>query len=104
MRPFMPGGQTMAEAENREKVMLLTESYRILGEMRLGPDGTILDFKHRPNESFNESFVTVYDAQCFRLTDGKRMYDATTVEVSRQMVVAVFRQQDVAFIRKEPAQ
>ena len=90
----------MAEAENREKVMLLTESYRILGEMRLGPDGTIWDFKHRPNESF----VTVHDAQCFRLTDGKRMYDATMVEVSRHTVVAVFRQQDLAFIRKEPTQ
>ena len=35
-------------------------------------------------------------------SDGKRMYDATVVEVSRHAVVAVFRQQDIAFIRKEP--
>ena len=88
----------MAEVENREKVMLLTESFRILGQMRLGPDGTIWDFKHRANEGF----ATVYDAQCFRHSDGKRMYDATVVEVSRHAVVAVFRQQDIAFIRKDP--
>jgi hypothetical protein len=88
----------MAEVENREKVMLLTESFRILGQMRLGPDGTIWDFKHRAGEGF----ATVYDAQCFRHSDGKRMYDAAVVEVSRNAVVAVFRQQDIAFIRKEP--
>jgi hypothetical protein len=88
----------MTEVENREKVMLLTESFRILGQMRLGPDGTIWDFKHH----VNEGFVTVYDAQCFRHSDGKRMYDATVVEVSRHAVVAVFRQKDIAFIRKEP--
>ena len=87
----------MAEPENRERVMLLTENYRILGEMRLGPDGSIWDFKHRPGEAF----VTVYDAQCFRLSDGKRMYDAAIMELSRRAVVAMFRQQDLAFVRKE---
>lgn len=87
----------MAEAEKREKVMLLTDTYRILGEMRLGPDGTLWDFKHRAAEDF----VTIYDAQCFRITDGKRMYDAARAEFSRHSVVGVFRQQDVAFIRKE---
>ena len=87
----------MAEFENREKVMLLTESFRILGEMRLGPDGTIWDFKHRTSDDF----ITVYDAQCFRLSDGKRMYDATMVELSRGAVVSVFRQQNLAFVRKE---
>ena len=87
----------MPDGENREKVMLLTDQYRILGEMRLGPDGLIWDFKHRPPEGF----VTVYDAQCFRLSDGQRMYDATEVELSHRAVVAVFRQQDIAFVRKE---
>ena len=89
----------MAEAEKREKVMLLTETYRVLGEMRLGPDGTIWDFKHRASEDF----VTVYDAQCFRLSDGKRMYDATVAEFSRSCVVALFRVKDLAFVRKENA-
>lgn len=87
----------MAEGERREKVMLLTEGYRVLGEMKLGPDGAIWDFKHRGPEDF----VTVYDAQCFRVVDGKRMYDATVMEVSRRAVTAVFRQQDLAFVRKE---
>ena len=87
----------MGETENREKVMLLTETYRVLGEMRRGPDGTLWDFKHRAGDDF----VTVYDAQCFRLSDGKRMYDAARVEMSRRAVIAVFRQKDVAFVRKE---
>jgi hypothetical protein len=87
----------MAEGERREKVMLLTDGYRILGEMKLGPDGTIWDFKHRSAEDF----VTVFEAQCFRVSDGKRMYDATAMEVSRRAVTAVFRQQDLAFVRKE---
>jgi len=87
----------MAEADNREKVMLLTDSYRILGEMRLGPDGLIWDFKHRAAEDF----VTVYDAQCFRLSDGKRAYDAGEMELSRRSVVVIFRQREVAFMRKE---
>ena len=87
----------MADQEKREKVMLLTETYRVLGEMRLGPDGMIWDFKHRGPEEF----VTVYNAQSFRISDGKMVYDATMMEISRQAVIAVFRQQDLAFVRKE---
>ena len=87
----------MAEAEKREKIMLLTANHRVLGEMRLGPDGMLWDFKHRTGEDF----ITVFDAQVFRLEDSKRMYDATLMEMSRHSVVAVFRQQDLAFVRKE---
>lgn len=87
----------MAENERREKVMLLTQEYRILGEMRLGPDGTLWDFKHKGIDDF----VTVFDAQCFRVSDGKRMYDSTLMEVSRRSVIGVFKQQDLAFVRKE---
>lgn len=87
----------MADKENLEKVMLLTANYRILGAMRRGPDGSLWDFKHRAGEDF----ITVYDAQCFRLTDGVRMYDAGEVEVSKRALVAVFKQKDCAFIRKE---
>jgi hypothetical protein len=87
----------MAENERREKVMLLTGEYRILGEMRLGPDGTLWDFKHKSVDDF----VSLFEAQCFRVSDGKRMYDATTMEVSRRAVIAVFKQQDLAFVRKE---
>lgn len=87
----------MAENERREKVMLLTDEYRVLGEMRLGPDGMLWDFKHKGSDEF----VTVFDAQCFRVSDGKRMYDATLMEVSRRSVIAVFKQQDLAFVRKE---
>ncbi len=89
----------MAESERREKVMLLTTSYRVFGEMRLGPDGNIWDFKHRTPDDF----VTVHDAQCFRLIDGKRMYDATVAEFSRSSIEALFRVKDLAFVRKENA-
>jgi len=87
----------MAESENREKVLLLTESYRIVGAMRLGPDGSLWDFKHRQTESF----VTVFDAQCFRLSDGKRMFDSSEMELSKHAILAVFRQQNCVFVRKE---
>lgn len=87
----------MPDTDNRESVMLLTEKYRILGEMRLGPDGAIWAFKH----SATEDFVTVYTAQCFRLRDGKRLFDAGTMELNRHAIVALFRQKDLAFARKE---
>lgn len=89
----------MAESENREAVMLLTQNYRIVGSMRLGPDGFLWDFKHRPADDF----VTVFEAQCFRLSDGKRMYDATQMDVSKQTVVTVCKQKDCVFMRKEGA-
>ncbi len=87
----------MGEQNNREKVMLLTNNFRVLGSMRLGPDGSLWDFKHRAADQF----VTVFDAQCFRLSDGKRMYDAVQVELSKNAIEAVFKQSDCAFVRKE---
>ncbi len=89
----------MAEAEKLEKVMLLTDSYRIVGEMRLGPDGTLWDFKHRAGDDF----IMVHNAQCFALADGRRIIDATQGEFNRRSIVAVFRAQDIAFLRKEPS-
>jgi len=89
----------MPEAENREKIMLLTEELRVFGEMRLGPDGAIWDFKH----GGSSEFVTVYDVQCFRKSDGKRVYDAVRAEFSRRAVTAVFRQSEIAFLRKDNA-
>ena len=86
----------MADAEKREKVMLLTDGMRVFGEMRLGPDGAIWDFKH----GATSDFVTVYDVQCFRKSDGKRLYDAVRAEFSRRAVGAMFRQSDIAFLRK----
>lgn len=87
----------MPDKENLEKVMLLTENYRILGAMQRGPDGSLWDFKHRSGDDF----ITVYDAQFFRLADGLRMYDATQVEISKRALVTVFKQKDCAFVRKE---
>ena len=87
----------MAEMENRETVMILTNTYRILGTMRLGPDGTIWDFKHKAEDDL----VTVYDAQCFRLSDGKRMYDSSAMQVNKRAVEVLFRQQNLGFARKE---
>ena len=82
---------------SKEKVMILTTTYRILGSMTQGPDGSLWDFKHRANEDF----VTVFDAQCFRLIDGKRMYDASQMEVNKAHLESVFRQKDCVFVRKE---
>jgi len=87
----------MSEADKYEQVMLLTNNHRILGGMQRGPDGTIWAFKH----GGADDFFTIHSAQCFNISDGKRMYDADRVEISRRAVVALFRQQDLAFIRKE---
>ena len=48
-------------------------------------------------------FVTVYNAQCFRLRDGKRLFDAAAMEINRNAIVILFRQKDLAFARKENA-
>jgi len=87
----------MAEAENRERVLILTEQYRIHGAVQRGPDGSIWDFKHRPEERL----LSVYDAQFFTTADGKRVFDAERAEINKDHVVAVFRESDVAFMRKD---
>ena len=87
----------MAEAENRERVLILTEQYRVVGDVQRGPDGSIWDFKHRPEERF----LMVYDVQFFSIQDGKRAYDAELAEINKDHVVAVFREAHVAFMRKD---
>lgn len=86
----------MPEQEKRGRVLVLTEQYRILGEVRFGPDGAVWDFRHR----LDDRLLTVYDAQFFSLLDGKRLYDASAAEVNREAVIAVFKEQDLAFVRK----
>ncbi len=86
----------MAEQEKRGRVLILTEQYRILGEIKFGPDGSAWDFRHR----VDERLITVYDAQFFSLVDGKRVYDAGAAEINRDAVIAVFKEQDLAFVRK----
>ena len=89
----------MPETENREKVLVLTTQYRIEGEMQVGPDGSLWDFKHRAAERF----LTVYNAQFFRRDGGQRDYDALEVELNKDNVVAVVREKDLVFMRKEEA-
>ena len=84
----------MPEAENREGVVVLTSQYRVIGEMQRGPDGSLWDFKHRGEERF----ILVHNVQFFSLLDGQRLYDADKVEISKEHVVAVFRQEDVGFV------
>lgn len=87
----------MGDADNRTRVLVLTEQYRVLGEVQLAPDGSIWSFKHRPEERF----LLLHDVQFFDLDDGKRAYDAEHAELNKDHVVAVFRDGDVAFMRKE---
>ena len=87
----------MAEAENREKVLVLTSGHRIEGKMQVGPDGSLWDFKHRAEEGF----MTVYNALFFDLATGQREYDAVSVEVNKDHVVALFREKNLAFMRRE---
>ena len=87
----------MSDAENHVKVLVLTPQYRIEGEMQVGPDGSLWDFKHRASERF----MIVYDAQFFRREDGERDFDSVEVELNKDHVVGVFREQDMAFMRKE---
>ena len=86
----------MPDADNREKVLVLTPQFRIEGEMQVGPDGSLWDFKHRAGERF----MTVYDAQFFRMDSGQRDYDAGEVELNKDHVVGLVRERDLAFMRR----
>ena len=86
----------MPDADNREKVLVLTSQFRIEGEMQVGPDGSLWDFKHRADERF----MTVYEAQFFRIETGQRDYDAQEVEVNKDYVVGLVRERDLAFMRR----
>jgi len=87
----------MAEVENRNRVLILTLQHRIEGEMKVGPDGSLWDFKHRPDEKF----MTVYDAQFVKLNNGQRDYDVVSVEINKDQVVALIRGDDLVFMRTE---
>ena len=87
----------MAEMENREKVLAIMAHHRVEGEMQVGRDGSLWDFKHRAEERF----MTMYDAQFFAIDTGQRAYDAAEVEVNKDHVIALFREKDLAFMRKE---
>lgn len=88
----------MAETENHEKVLVVTTQHRIEGEMQIGRDGSLWDFKHRATERF----MTVYNAQFFATDSGRRVYDANEAELNKDHVLAVVREKDLAFMRKEP--
>ncbi len=87
----------MAEGPQRERVLVLADRYRILGEVQVAPDGTLYDFKQRAAERF----MVIHNAQFFTLSDGKRVYDSEMVELNKDCVVAVFKERDLAFVRKE---
>ena len=87
----------MADMENREKVLVITPQHRVEGEMQIGRDGSLWDFKHRAEERF----MTVYDAQFFSIETGRRDYDAAEVEVNKEHVIALVREKDLAFMRKK---
>lgn len=87
----------MVEPGNRERVLVLADRYRIVGEAQLSPDGTLWDFKHREGERF----MIIYDVQFFSLDDGRRMYDAAQVELNKDFIVSVFREKDLAFVRRD---
>ena len=87
----------MAEQGNRERVLVLADRYRILGDAQAAPDGTLWDFKHREGERF----MLIYDVQFFALDTGRRVYDAAQVELNKDCIVAVFREKDIAFMRKD---
>ena len=86
----------MAEGENREKVLVITPQHRVEGEMQVGPDGSLWDFKHRASERF----MTVHEALFFNVATGEREYDAVSVEVNKDHVVALFRAKDLAFMKR----
>ena len=87
----------MAEGPQRERILVLADRYRILGDVQVAPDGSLYDFKQRAEERF----MQIHDAQFFTIEDGKRAYDAQVVELNKDFVVAVFREKDLAFVRKE---
>jgi len=86
----------MVEPHSRGRVAILTAQYRIMGEVRFASDGAVWDFRHRPDEKL----LTVYDAQFFSTADGKRAYDSRVAEVNRDSVIAIFREEDLGFMRR----
>jgi hypothetical protein len=67
--------------------------------MQVGPDGSLWDFRHRAGERF----MTIYVAQAFDLASGERQWDTEAVEINKDHVVALFREKDLAFIRRGKA-
>ena len=87
----------MAESENLERVLVLTSQHRIEGQMQVGPDGSIWDFKHRAADRF----MTVHNALFVDRATGQQDYDAVTAEVNKDHVVTLFREKNLVFMRKD---
>ena len=77
-------------------VLIVTCDFHIRGDVVVAPDGSMLDLEHL-NE---QPFVRVFDAEFISREDGRRVYDARETFVFKHNIIAVFRQDDVAFARR----
>lgn len=81
---------------HRVEVLIVTADFHVRGSVVAAPDGTMLELEHVPEHPF----VRVFDAEFLCREDGRRVYDVREAFVNKNSVIAVFRQSDVAFIRR----
>ena len=77
------------------RVVILTDHYRVTGRVRVAPDGSVWDLKHRQAEGF----VTIYEVKFNLLKDGKRVYEGKSVELSHETIIALFKEEDLLNMR-----
>ena len=86
----------MPDPSLRVEALIVTSEFHIRGELVSAPDGSMLELEHR----VDQSFLRVFDAEFISRADGKRVYDVREAFVNRSQIVAVFRNDDVAFVRR----
>ena len=75
----------MTTQENRTKVTILTDAYRIKGYIDLLPGARVTDFMHEARE-----FLAVMDAEVYEIElGGRQVLTATFIDVNRSHIQIV---------------
>jgi len=90
----------MPDPAHRVEALIVTSEFHIRGDLVSAPDGSMLELEHR----VDQSFLRVFNAEFISRADGRRVYDVREAFVNRSSIVAVFREEDVAFVRRAAAQ
>ena len=81
---------------HRVEVLIVTADFHVRGSVVAAPDGSMLELEHISEQPF----VRVFDAEFLSRVDGRRVYDAREAFVNKNSMITVFRQSDIAFIRR----
>jgi hypothetical protein len=75
----------MSTQENRTKVTILTDAYRIKGYIDLVPGARVTDFMHEARE-----FLAVMDAEVYEIElGGRQVLSAPFIDVNRSHIQIV---------------